>query len=84
MSQDRPPDPEGFTTSIRPLGNGKWGCRVYHNGIIVQEDNDSKSRQEAAKTLKMLLRWVDKLGYDSSIASASRDRFFCGRKIDNG
>lgn len=49
----------------------------------MQEDNDSKSRQEAAKTLKMLLRWVDKL-YDSSIASASRDRFFCGRKSDNG
>ena len=71
----------GFTTSVKPLGNGKWGARVYNkNGKVIQEDNKSTTKQEAAKALKELLRWVDKLGYDCPMADASRDRTYCKPK----
>lgn len=75
MSQkERTPDATGITTSIKPLGNGKWGARVYKNGKVVEEHNTSTSRAEAAAALKELLRWVDKTGHRSPMASASRDR----------
>ena len=74
MSQKNGIPSNGFTTSIRPLGNGKFGARVYRNGVVFSQDNKSKTKQEAGKALKELLRWVDKLGFDCPMASASRDR----------
>lgn len=69
MSQQ---DSNGFTTSIKPLGNGRFGARVYRNGVVHSENNKSRSKLEAGKALKELLRWVDKMGFDCPMASASR------------
>lgn len=73
MRKDRE-DNNGWSTSITPLGNGRYGARVFHNGRLHSENNSGKSKLEAANNLRDLLRWVDKSGYDSPMASASRDR----------
>jgi len=70
----REPDEGRFSTSLTPLGNGTYGVRVYRNGQVLMEKNGLESKEAAAKELKDLLRWVDKMGYDSPMASASRDR----------
>ncbi len=72
--KNRKADAVGITTSVTPLGNGRWGARVFKNGKLIEEDNTSTSRAQAAKALKELLRWVDKMGHGSPMASASRDR----------
>jgi len=69
------PDENGFSTSLTPLGDGTYGVRIYRNGQVLMEKNGLESKEAAAKELKDMLRWVDKLGYDSPMASASRDRF---------
>lgn len=74
MSQKNGTPSNGFSTSIRPLGNGKYGARVYRNGVVFSQDNKSKTKAEARKALKELLRWVDKMGYDCPMADASRMR----------
>lgn len=71
-------DNKGWTTSITPLGNGKFGARVFRHGNLHSEDNSAETKVEAAKNLKDLLRWVDKMGFDSPMADASRHR--AGRK----
>ena len=73
-------DKGGFSTTITPLGNGQYGVRVLRNGVVISEDNSSCDRREAALKLKELLRWVDKLGYDSPMASASRVRNYCKKQ----
>lgn len=65
---------DDVTTSVKPLGNGRWGARVCYNGRVIDQDNSAESRQEAAANLKELLRWVDKMGRKSLIAEASRGR----------
>jgi hypothetical protein len=73
-------DPEGWSTKVTPLGNGKWGARVFYKGVVFSQDNSGESRTEAGFNLKHLLRWVNKTGCDSSMADKSRDRFFLGKK----
>jgi hypothetical protein len=67
-------DSNQWGTSITPLGNGKYGARVFHKGKLHSQDNNGNSKKDAAKNLKELLRWVDKLGYDSPMADKSRSR----------
>ncbi len=69
-----------YTTSIKPLGNNKYGARVYKDGKVIMEDNSATNKKEAARNLKECLRMVNKCGYDSRMASKSRDRFACGKK----
>lgn len=69
---DKREDPQGWSTKITRLGDG-YGCRVFKNGKVHSEGK-AKTRMEASKVLRDLLRWVDKLGFDSDMASASRDR----------
>lgn len=66
-------DPQGYSTKVTPLGDGSFGCRVLRHGKVVREGR-AESKAEIGKVLKDLLRWTDKLGYDSDMASASRDR----------
>lgn len=80
MSQKNQVPSNGFTTSIKPLGNGKYGARVYRNGKMHSQNNKATSKAEAARNLKELLRWVDKLGFDCPMASASRDRAYCRKR----
>jgi hypothetical protein len=70
----REPDENGFSTSLTPLGDGTYGVRVYRNGQVLMEKNGLPTKEAAAAELKDLLRWVDKMGWDSPMASASRDR----------
>ena len=73
-------DNEGWSTKVTPLGNGKWGARVFYKGVVYSQDNEAESRSKAAFNLKHLLRWVNKMGCNSSMADKSRDRFFLGKK----
>ena len=66
--------PDGCGTSMSPLGRGRWGARVTFNEKIIMQDNTGRSRADAARNLKALLRMVDKMGYDCEMASASRMR----------
>jgi hypothetical protein len=63
-----------WSTSIKPLGKGKYGARVYRNGKLHDQDNTAKSRAEARKNLKDLLRFVDKMGHDCDMADKARLR----------
>lgn len=68
-------DAQGYSTKVTHLGNGKYGARVLHNGkVIMQSHVTLRSRQEAAAELKSMLRMVNKCGWDSSMADASRHR----------
>jgi len=69
-----------YTTSIKPLGNNKYGARVYKDGTVIMEDNSATNKKDAARALKECLRMVDKCGYDCPMASKSRNRFACGKK----
>ena len=80
MTKTSRADERGYHTTITPLGNGRYGVRVLCRGKVVRENNSARSRQEAAEILKAELRWLDKYGYDSPMASASRDRFYCRQK----
>jgi ribosomal protein S27AE len=58
--------------------------RVLCEGQVVLQDNSAINREGAARALKECLRMVDKCGYGSRMAAASRDRFFCGGKRPSG
>ena len=64
----------GFTTTIKPLGNGRFGVRTLHNGKVIFQDNTPRTKAAAAKSLKEQLRMIDKCGWDSPMAYASRHR----------
>jgi hypothetical protein len=66
-------DPQGWSTKVTKLGDGTYGCRVLRNGKIHSEGK-AKTRREVPGVLRELLRWVDKLGFDSEMADASRSR----------
>jgi hypothetical protein len=66
-------DPEGYDTVVTYLGDGSYGCRVLRDGNVISEGVAFKKR-DISNTLRDLLRWVDKLGSTSTMASASRDR----------
>jgi len=69
-------EPDRCTTSVKPLGRGRYGARVFYDGRVIMQDNSARSRAEAAKNLKELLRMTDKMGYyDCPMAAASRFRF---------
>jgi hypothetical protein len=77
MADDERADAQGFSTKVTALGDGSYGCRVLHEGKVIQEGR-AESKAAVGPVLKDLLRWVDKLGYDSDMAAASRDRNYCG------
>ena len=67
-----------WETSVTPLGKGRYGARLLCNGKVVMQDNSAKSKQEAARNLKSLLRMADKCAMGGKMSGASRDRFYCG------
>lgn len=65
-------DENGYTTKVTFLGTG-WGLRVLRKGVIISQSFvDRKGLIYPA--LQDMLRWIDKGGGGSSMASASRDR----------
>ena len=68
-------DPQGYTTKVTRLADG-YGCRVLRDGVVVSQGH-ADTKADIGPVLKDLLRWVNKLGSPSEMASASRDRNFC-------
>ena len=66
-------DPQGWDTKVTYLGRGKYGCRVLREGKMHTEVV-VEGRRGIRAALRGLLRWVDKMGYDSTMADASRHR----------
>ncbi len=56
-----------------------WGVRCFTNGILNQEIR-VKDRQDISVAVAEMLRWEDKCGNISPMATASRNRFFKGDK----
>lgn len=69
-------DPQGFEVRVTYLGGGNgYGIRVIRDGKIWRETRvDSKG--DIAAAIKSELRWIDKGGSPSDMASASRDRWY--------
>jgi len=65
-------DPQGYTTKVTRLGNG-YGLRVYRGDKVVSS-GFAQTKAEVAPKLKEMLRWVEKTGHGSTMASASRAR----------
>lgn len=59
-------------TKVTRIGQG-WNLRVFLNGEVNQEVRVC-DRAEIGKEIKSMLRWEDKCGNFSPMASASRDR----------
>jgi len=53
--------------------NGKFHCRIFTNGLLNQEAI-CYDRQDIAFTCRSLLRWEDKCGNISRLASSARER----------
>jgi hypothetical protein len=65
---------ESLTTKVTLLGNGLYGCRVINkvtNAPIVEL---RVPKSEIRNAMFDMLRTLDKLGYDSPMAYASRHR----------
>jgi hypothetical protein len=62
-----------ITTKVTLIKTGLWGCRVFYNGkLIIEAQVDSKGRINDA--FRAMLRMMDKLGWVSKLADASRFR----------
>jgi hypothetical protein len=46
--------------------------RVFYQGTLIMENNSPKTREDARVILKEMLRMVNKCGYDSPMADASK------------
>lgn len=70
-------DPQGYYVAVTDLGPGKgYGIRVMKNGTPVSgSETIVKYKSEVQRAVRELLRWVDKVGSPSEMASASRDRW---------
>lgn len=51
-----------------------WGIRLFRNNVLVK-NVVAKFQDQISPTIKDLLRWEDKLGFESDMASASRMRY---------
>jgi hypothetical protein len=66
---------ETLTTKVTQLGKGVYGCRVINtNTNLPIVEARVKSKSEVSGAIKEMLRTLDKLGYNSPMASASRNR----------
>jgi hypothetical protein len=73
MKKKNRKDPEGYDTVVTYLGDGSYGCRVLKSGKVISE-GVAPRKCDISTVLRDLLRWIDKAGSPSSMASASRDR----------
>jgi hypothetical protein len=58
--------------TVRKIDNG-WNCRVFLNGIVNQELKVF-NKEHIRLAIAEMLRWEDKCGNISDMASASRER----------
>ena len=65
-------DSAGFSTKVTALGSG-YGIRVFRHGKLVCSTKVT-SRLQVGPAIRDLLRWIDKSGGQSPMASASRNR----------
>lgn len=62
-----------ISTKVTRLGTGEYGCRVFFKEKLLAETK-VKNRQQISIAFKSILRMVDKLGFNSLMADASRHR----------
>lgn len=70
------PDPQGYFTKVTALGKG-FGIRVFQktaDGERLVSQGYAESKSQIGNVIRNLLRWIDKMGSPSEMASASRDR----------
>lgn len=66
---------EILKTKTTHLGNGYYGCRVYKiDGDVLIVETKAK-KNEIGRAYNVMLRQLDKLGYNSRMAQRSRERF---------
>lgn len=63
-----------FVCKVTCLGNHGYGCRIFHDGVLVVEGR-CRSRGLIGATFRDLLRTLDKLG-GNRFTSAARERKF--------
>lgn len=61
------------SVKVTYLGSGKYGCRVYLNGVLNSEAV-AESKSEIGFVCRRLLRMEDKCGNISNFASRARHR----------
>lgn len=61
-----------ITTKVTRLKLNLYGCRVFYKGKLICETRVKKI--EISSAFKDLLRMLDKLGYRSQMAAATRHR----------
>ena len=64
----------GWNVFVRFRGENSADPKTFHQPIHVND------RTEVRGAVAELLRWVNKMGFDSPMAEASRDRNFCNNK----
>lgn len=65
---------EMLETKATYLGNGLYGCRVYHRSDMKPICELRVPKSQIGNAMYDMLRTLDKLGYDSKMAHASRHR----------
>lgn len=75
MNMNTNTDKQGWSVKVTRLGDGRYGIRVYHHDKI-HSQTTADCRADVGATVAEALRWVDKCGFVSEMASASRDRQF--------
>jgi hypothetical protein len=65
---------ERFDTKTTRLGNNLYGCRIINTQTGTWIVEAQVKKQEIPAAFAELLRTLDKCGYDSPMASASRNR----------
>lgn len=68
---------EPLKTKVTFLGKG-WGIRLLTLAGKIHSQDFVTEKGKIGPAVKELLRWADKMGFPSPMASASRDR--AGRK----
>ena len=63
---------ERIEIKVTRIAPNKYGVRAFYDGTLVVETTSAKI--EISSAIKGVLRMLDKLGYDSRMASASRHR----------
>ena len=76
-----PTQQEPLSTKVTRLKHNLYGCRVYVNGEWIVEVRTTKD--SISKAIKDMLRTLDKLGFASNMAHASRIRLQHGTCVED-
>jgi hypothetical protein len=73
-SENKRAKPEPFYTKVTYLGKGLYGCRIYRKDTNVYIVEMRVCKKLIGSAFRDMLRTLDKLGWVSPMAHASRHR----------